>query len=136
MSINNTIQWAARVWLVTLWAGIIATPVYAQQIEDPDSLQPNQEIDRYLDSLYGPIWQPVWFTPEDVLGIDSATPIYKQEPPGSQEDFRPPPPAVVIPTPVVKPKPKPKPKPAPKPEPEPVPDPCAVPNPPPECFPN
>lgn len=130
MSINNLMQWVKRALLIVLWTGIVATPVYAQQIEDPDSLQPNQAIDRYLDSLYGPIWQPVWFTPADKLGNDPAAPIYKQEPPDSQEDFRPPPPVVVIPTPEVKPKPKP----APKPEPEPVPDPCAVPNPPPECF--
>lgn len=102
MSINPLKHWTAQTLALALWAGVTAAPVYAQQINEPDTLQANRDIDLYMNRLHGPIWQPVWFLPGDAPGALPGSPIYKQEPLGSQEDFRPPP-VVVVPTPVTPP---------------------------------
>ncbi len=109
--------------VILLWiTGLVTAPVRAQLIEETESWQDDQSVDAIMQTLVGPVWQPVWFTPRDRRGVPLISPLYKQQPPAAQQDFRPPP------------APEPKPKPVPEPEPEPGPDPCAVPNPPKECF--
>ena len=122
MFINRRKQWRSHTLAVALWAGLASAPLYAQQVDEPDSWQANQGIDLFMDTLHGPILQPVWFTPADDPAELFGSPIYKQQPPVAQEDFRPPPPK---PTPKPEPKPAPKqPQPAPQPAPPPVPEPC------------
>ncbi|MDH3280280.1 MAG: hypothetical protein OEQ18_04015 [Gammaproteobacteria bacterium] len=128
MSINRFEHWRTQTLAVALWIGLASAPVYAQQVGEPDTWQANQDIDLFMDTLRGPILQPVWFTPADVPGVSPGSPIYKQQPPGVQEDFRPPPPKPASP-PKPAPKPKPVPPPKPAPEPVPVPDPVPVPEP-------
>jgi len=69
-------------------------PAFAQAVEQTESWQQDEQIDIDLRALLGPVWQPVEFTETDRFGL---FPLYKQEPPGAQGDFRPPPP---VPTPV------------------------------------
>jgi len=83
--------------------GFVIAPAFAQQIEDPDTWQGNQAIDVSMHSLHSPVWQPVWFTPEQVLGIPKGSPLYKQQPLGAQMDFRVmEDPATEMPTPVIR----------------------------------
>jgi len=67
---------------------LIGQAAAAQLVEDSDSWQQDVEIDRYLNVLRGPVWQPVWFTPADRPGYPALQPLYKQQPPGAQQDFR------------------------------------------------
>ena len=92
MSINRFKHWRTQALTVALWIGLAGVPVYAQQLGEPDTWKANQDIDLFWDTLHGPTWQPVWFTQEDLPGVPLGSPIYKQQLPGAQEDFRPPPP--------------------------------------------
>lgn len=79
-----------------------ASPVAAQPLDTPASLAEHEQIDAAMGVLDGPVWKPVWFNRDHAPGALSASPFYKQQPPGAQEDFRvptSPPTPVALPTP-------------------------------------
>ena len=63
--------------------------VIAQEVESPESWQELEAIDEIMGELHGPVWQPVYFTPSHIPGASTGSPIYKQQPFGAQQDFRP-----------------------------------------------
>lgn len=122
----NRLKW----FLLGLVLGQFALPDagWSQAIQDATTLPENLAVDVGLNALRTPTLQPILYPPQWRMGPPD-WPLYKQQPPEAQSDFRPAPPVQVI-----QPKPKPKPEPTPAPQPAPAPPP-QQPAPPP-CSPN
>jgi hypothetical protein len=117
--------------VLVLVAALVTMPTaLAQPVQSTNGWEEDQELDRLMGTLVGPVWQPLWID-SDGRRRAPVSPLFLQQPRGAQEDFRPPPAPVIVPEPAPAPPPKAEPKPAPAPPP----DPCAVPNPPKSCFP-
>jgi hypothetical protein len=118
------LKWA----LLCLALGPFALPAIGlgQSIQDAANVQENLAVDIGLKALRTPMLQPILYPPQWRMGPPD-WPLYKQQPPEAQSDFRPPPPVQVI-------QPKPKPKPTPV-TPAPTPTPPSPP-PPQPCSPN
>ena len=82
--------------LATLGLAGWQLPAVAQLVEEPASWQEHQAIDLAMGTLTGPVWQPVWFTPQGRRPGLQSIPFYRQQPPGAQEDFRPAPEPVAV----------------------------------------
>lgn len=98
---------ALLVLAMTVITYLSLTPVLAYGLTQDES------IDLAMGVLEGPVYRRILIPPGTQEGAP-LFPTYKQEPPATQEDFRP------IPEPIVTPLPEPKPK---EPEPPPIPEP-------------
>ena len=67
----------------------VSTLVYAQLVKDAESWQDDQGVDKFMGTLLGPVWQPVWFGDSDRHGVPLISPLYKQQPAAAQETNRP-----------------------------------------------
>jgi hypothetical protein len=75
---------------------LVSGHALAQQVPQPTTWQENVSIDRRMDVLAGPVWQPLHFDERDRPGVPSL-PLYKQQPTAAQRDFRPTPAPVTLP---------------------------------------
>lgn len=102
--------------LVLLGGLLLVIPAHAQRVTETQVWSDDESIDGVLGTLSGPVLQPVLFPPGSREDTSTITPLYKQQPPAAQSDFRPPLPSA--------PTPAPEPAPAPVPPSPPTPPPC------------
>lgn len=125
---TRVVGWCA---LAALISWLPPTAVWAQGTEP--AWQREYRLDVALGVDLDPIQQPL-LIPGERLGAPR-WPLYKQEPPGAQSDFRPAP-APVVAEPAPQPAPAPQPESEPEPEPEPAPAPAPSPEPAPALSPD
>lgn len=74
--------------LVLLGGSLLVIPAQAQQIIETKVWSEDQRIDETLGTLKGPALQPLPSPPGSREDTATVIPLYKQQPPAAQGDFR------------------------------------------------